>query len=55
MRRCTSAIRRPVGAGVAAALAPGLRVDRSFRMAIRERHSGTILFLVVIDDPSEQS
>ena len=33
----------------------GLTVDRSFIMAIRERHSGTILFLGVIDDPVEGS
>lgn len=42
-----------VGVGVTS-MPLGLRVDRSFLMAIRERHSGTILFLGVIDDPSEQ-
>jgi len=42
-----------VGVGVTSAPL-GLTVDRSFLMAIRERHSGTILFLGVIDDPSAQ-
>src|SRR5690606_5006139 len=42
-----------VGVGVTS-VPLGLRVDRSFLMAIRERHSGTILFLGVIDDPREQ-
>ncbi len=43
-----------VGIGVVS-MPAGLRVDRSFLMAIRERHSGTILFLGVIDDPSDDS
>jgi len=42
-----------VGVGVTS-MPLGLRVDRSFLMAIRERHSGTILFLGMIDDPSDQ-
>ncbi len=29
----------------------GIRLDRSFLLAIRERHSGAILFLGAIDDP----
>lgn len=33
----------------------GLNVNRSFLMAIRERHSGTILFIGVIDDPGATS
>ena len=43
-----------VGVGVTSA-PPTMRVDRPFLFAIRERFSGTVLFLGAIGDPTHEA